>query len=90
MAVVVRPDQLILDFEEKLKKPMLPDGERALKKLQRKFPEIWKRFGGAIALLILLMYAAIGFNGVLTFILGMLAVLVLLAAAIFIYVMNEN
>ena len=38
----------------------------------------------------LLMYAAIGLHGVLTFILGMLAVVVLIAVIIFLYIVNEN
>lgn len=37
-----------------------------------------------------LMYAAIGLHGVLTFILGMIAVIVLIAVAIFLYIINEN
>ena len=84
------PDQPILDFEEKLKDPMLPDWERANKKVKKKFPVIWQKFGGATALIFVLMYAAIGFNGVLVFVLGMISVVVLIGVAIFLYIVNEN
>ena len=69
---------------------MMPDGERLLRKIKNKFPQIWKRFGSATALFLTLMFAAIGFYGVLTFIFGMLAVLILIAVGTCIYIMNEN
>ena len=69
---------------------MMPDGERFLRKLKKKMPEIWKRFGGAAALLMTLMYAAIGIQGVLTFIMGMLAVIALIAIGTFLYILNET
>ena len=69
---------------------MMPDGERFLRKVKKKFPEIWKRFGGATALLLTLMFAAIGLQGVLAFIFGMLMVLILIIVGIFIYIMNEK
>ena len=85
-----KPDQPIIDFEDKLAQPMLPDIDRAVDKIKKECPAVWTRFGGAVALCFAFMYAAIGFVGVLTFVLGMLTVIVLIGIAIFLYIVNEN
>ena len=85
-----RPDQLIVEFEERLKKPMLPDAAKAVEKAQRKFPVILKNFGWAILLIFLVMYAAIGLNGLLIFLGGILFLVTLQAALLFRYIVNEN
>lgn len=35
-----RPDQQIVDFEERLKEPMLPDFKLAATKVEKKFPGV--------------------------------------------------
>jgi len=69
---------------------MLPDGKRVVVKVQKKFPQILQRFGGVIVLSFVVMYAAIGLNGVLLFVLGMLFVVALIALITFLYIVNEN
>ena len=69
---------------------MLPDAARAVQKVQKKFPVIVKNFGWAILLLFLIMIAAVGLNGFLIFIGGILFIIALQAVAIFRYIVNEN
>ena len=69
---------------------MLPDGKRVVVKVQKKSPQILQRFGGVIVLSFVVMYAAIGLNGVLLFVLGMLFVVALIALITFLYIVNEN
>lgn len=59
-------------------------------KVQKKFPAIIQKFGGAIVLSFVLMYAAIGLNGVLLFVSGMLFIVFMIALVIFLYIVNEN
>ena len=84
------PYQAIIDFEETLKEPMLPDFKKAVEKAQKKFPTLVKRFGWGILLTILLMYATIGLNGLLIFLSGIVFTALLVAALIFRYIVNEN
>ena len=58
--------------------------------MEKKFPVIWKKCGGATLLVFVLMYAAIGIQGVLTFVFGMLTVVGLIGVAICIYTANEH
>ena len=85
-----KADQDILDFEKRLSEPMLPDTERAMKKVEKKFPMIINTLLGASVGVLAILYGAIGFTGVLTFILGMLSVVALIAIVIFRYIVNEN
>ena len=55
---------------------MLPDVARYAVKVQRKFPIIVQRAGWAILLVFVLMYAAIGLNGILIFIGGIIVVII--------------
>ena len=90
MAQRERPDQPIIDFEEKLKEPMLPDLGKAVEKAHKNFPNLIQRFGWGILLTFLIMYAAIGLNGLLIFLTGIIFIAVLQAALIFRYIVNEN
>ena len=84
------PGQAIREFEERLKDPMLPDVARYAAKVQRKFPIIIQRAGWAILLIFVLMYAAIGLNGILIFIGGIIVVIIVQLALLFRYIVNEN
>ena len=58
--------------------------------MQKKFPGIIQRFGWAVLLLFLVMFAAIGLTGVLIFLGGILFIVALQAALIISYIVNEN
>ena len=80
----------MLEFEERQKKPMTPDLDKAAEQIKKEFPVILKKCGIVITTFFTLMYLAIGFQGVLTFVLGMLSVIILIGVAIFLYIVNEN
>ena len=69
---------------------MLPDSERAIKKVERKFPMIKNTVAGIAVGVFGILYGSIGFGGVVIFVLGMLSVVILVAAIIFRYIVNEN
>ena len=69
---------------------MLPDTDRAMKKVEKKFPMIKNTVAGVAVGLFGILYGAIGFSGVLTFVFGMLSVVLLIGVVIFRYIVNEN
>jgi len=69
---------------------MLPDFGKAVEKASKKFPSLIQRFGWGILLIILLMYATVGLNGLLIFLSGIASTILLIAALIFRYIVNEN
>ena len=69
---------------------MLPDTERAMKKVERKFPMIKNTVAGVSVGVFGILYGSIGFGGVVIFVLGMLSVVTLVAAITFRYIVNEN
>ena len=69
---------------------MLPDVARAVAKAEKKCPTLIKKTGWAVALFFAIMIIAVGFNGFLMFIGGVLFIIVLQLVGIFRYIVNEN
>ena len=70
--------------------PMIPDMKFAVEKVKSKFPVIIQKAGWAIALIIVVMYAALGLVGFLIFLFGFLTLFLIQAVIAFKYFMNEQ
>ena len=69
---------------------MVPDMKFAAEKIKTKFPAIIHRAGWALALVIAVMYAALGLVGFLIFLFGILTLVLIQAAILIRYIANEN
>ena len=77
-------------FEDELKYPMIPDYKLAVDKAKSKFPVIIQQAGWALALIIVVMFAALGLVGFLIFLFGISFIVILQIALVVRYISNEH
>ena len=81
---------VIREFERDLRKPMIPDFNVVINKAKDKFPVIIQRAGWVLALIIAVMYAALGLVGFLIFLSGIIFLGALQGMIIMRYIENEK